>query len=353
MATRAGLKPKSTTATTTKKRVAVKPAALGAVEHPQTQRLAQVPEQKWLDKYVNREVHGVRDFDIFDTAFERGQNVLIEGPTGPGKTSAIRAWSVHRGIHFYQFPSNGALEPSQLFGRMHITEAGSFAWQDGPVTDIWRHGGAILWGEINFTPERISSVMFPAADAARTITLLDNGAETIQAHRPNCWCDLDKDECRKKWVIIFADMNPGYEGTRPLNRALRNRFAHKLEWGYDENVEKKLVQSASLLKVAQQIRAEGSFETAVSTNLLMEFAEIYWVHGLDYALGNFVSAFDADEREAAKALVEIEKANISTELDDYFEQYRTSDAVQDREWEEGDLDPVLGEFNRDWAFGQD
>lgn len=307
-----------------------------AVLHPVQKDLAQVPPADFLDSYISRTIEGKSEFEIFDFAHLNRLNVLIEGPTGPGKTSAAMAWAVKNSKRFYAIPSNVGIEPSQMFGKfIPDQETGGFRWVDGPVTDIVRNGGCLLINEVNFMPERVATVLFPLLDKRRQIMLVDNEGEVITAH-PD--------------LLVMADMNPDYEGTRPLNKAFRNRFAVQLVWDYDPAVERQLVKSTALLKMAKSIRDEGSFDTPVSTNMLMEYERIFYGLGLEFAMANFIAHFPSDDREAIKVVVNTVSHNVKNELEAFAVKYWPD---EDKEWTPGDVDPVLGVYDLEWAFEEE
>lgn len=274
-----------------------------------------IPESDVFAKYVGRDIAGKGYVDVFDHAKAKHLNVLIEGPTGSGKTHACRAYAALRKMPFFTVSSSVGLEPSQLFGKYIPDEInGGFVWQDGPVTSVVRHGGVLLLNEVNFIPERIATVLFSLLDHRREIQLVDRKGETVKAH-PD--------------LVIFADLNPDYEGTRPLNKAFRNRFALQITWDYDERVESKLVESKALLQLAKQMRkqvATGELETPVSTNAMMEFEHIREALGLDYAVYNYVQHFGPDERDAVEMLFRTHRANLERE-------YQTIDLRKQREAE--------------------
>lgn len=305
--------------------------------------IASVPDMDYYDSYISRKFNGTSEFDIFDYAMWNLRNVLIEGPTGPGKTSAALAYSALREVPFYAIPSNVGIEPSQLFGKYIPAEGGGFVWVDGPVTSIVRNGGVLLINEVNFMPDRIATTLFGLLDKRREIVLLDHKGETIRAHRgEECWCGAEN--CEDKMVLVMADMNPDYEGTRPLNKAFRNRFAVQLFWDYDDKIERKLVTAGSLVDMAQKMRqafARGEFETPISTNMLQEFEEVYYALGIDFARINFVNHFEASERATVDNIVKTFDVNITSELD----------AADDSEEEdEADPDDLGDEDDKDWAY---
>lgn len=285
----------ATTATATrKKRVVV----------PKIERLAEIPDKaQFFDGYINRTVPGGdTDFEALEKARLMGHNVLIEGPTGSGKTSAVYAYAVWKKMPLYSVSSSVNTEPSQLFGRYLPDESGKSmaVWQDGPVTDIVRHGGILLINEVNFIPDRISTVLFGLLDKRKKIELQDHKGEVLYAPTDGSF-------------LLVADMNPDYEGTRPLNKAFRNRFGRKLFFDYDPVVEAQLVISQALLKLAGQVRdsiRQGQFDTPVSTNMLVEFDEYAIASGLDCAVDNFANAFPYDDRKAIATVFDTHRSNL-------------------------------------------
>lgn len=267
-----------------------------------TTQIATVPDKKFLDSYVTRKIGNLTEFQIFEAAFKLKHNVLIEGPTGTGKTSSILAFAAEKGLPFYSVSSSNGTEPTQLFGKYIPDSQGGFVWQDGPVTDLVRHGGVLLINEVNFIPDRVKTVLFGLLDKRRKIELVDHKSEVIYA--PDNF-------------IVFADMNPDYEGTRPLNKAFRNRFATQLHFDYDTTIERKLVTSKSLLELAKQLRdqiAQGLFDTPVSTNMLIEFEEAANELNVAFAVHNFVNHFPQDDRASIKQVFDTWQSNIESDF---------------------------------------
>jgi nitric oxide reductase NorQ protein len=267
--------------------------------------LAKVPDKSWAERYLNRKVGKAKllDFDLLDIAKEQKQNVLIRGHAGSGKTMCVLAWASARGYRYYNISANVGLEPSHLFGSWIPTEkAGVFKWQDGPVTDLVRNGGVLLLNEIDFIPERITTVLFGLLDDRREIQLLENGGEVIKAH-----ADL----------VVIGDHNPSYRGSRPMNQAWKDRFAHKWEFDYDRSIEKKLIKSNSLLEVAKQLRDtydKGEIETPISTRGLEMLVKNITNIGLEYAIETYINGFADDEKDAVELVFSTHLSNIGDDF---------------------------------------
>jgi len=265
-------------------------------------RMAIVPDSGLAERYIHREISGVKDFDIFDSALEQKKNVLLYGPTGPGKTTSAIAYAAEKGLPMFMVSGAVSLESSQLFGRFIPDGVGGFVWQDGGVTECVRHGGVLILDEVNFIPSKIATVLFSLLADTRHITLLDHRGETIKAHED---------------LLVVATMNPDYHGTQELNAALRNRFRYQINWGYDDAVEKKLVPAKSLRALASALRAQEAVEeiqTPTPTNALVDFLDIAKDLGLDFAINNFVSRYFADEQTAVRLVLDTHRANIEEDL---------------------------------------
>lgn len=290
--------------------------------------IAEVPSQSAYESYIPRKFDGGHDdFAVYTYALHNRINVLDEGPTGSGKTSSVVAFAAKYNLRFGSVSSSVGLDPSQMIGRFVPDGKGSFVWVDGLVTDIVRNGGVLLLNEVNFMPERISTVLFSLLDKRRAIQLQDHHGEVVKAHVPTvnlpggivdkCWCDLSEKECKKRWVLVVADMNPMYEGTRPMNKAFRNRFGLQLQFAYDSTIEEQLVSSKSILEMSAALRSRadaGEFRTPISTNMLVELQNMALGMGFDFAAMNFANHFQPEERNSVKLVLDTYSNNIMGDL---------------------------------------
>lgn len=267
--------------------------------------LATVPPIKWAEQYINRKVLGdLSEFDIYDQAMTDSANVLIKGHAGSGKTMSVMAYAAARGLRYYSVSSHSGVEPSQLFGKWNPTADGHFRWQDGAVTDLVRNGnGVLLLNEVNFMPERFTTVIFSLLDSRREIQLMDKDGEVVRAGEN---------------LLIVADMNPNYRGTRQMNQAWNDRFSqHMLNFPYDPTIEAKLIPNKPLLEMANQLRARFDKEeltTPISTRALVAFNNNIKTLGLDYAVYSYLNMFAEGERSAVALTIETHKMNIESAI---------------------------------------
>lgn len=314
-----------------------------SIKHPVTapkpttgHTIASVPDFEIFSSYIGRTVSGATtDFEMLTTALNNKLNVLIGGPTGPGKTMVTEAFAALHNMPHATIACSVGVDVPGMFGKYIPNESRKseldpeWIWQDGPVTDIWRHGGLLLIDEINFMPERVATILYPALDRRRVVKLIDHKGETIHAH-PN--------------LLIVATMNPDYAGTRQLNAAFRNRFQLQLTWDYDPLVESQLVTGKAIRDIAEKLRADTGLKhgTPVATNMMIEFEKLVKLLGLEFAVNNFCEHFTTDEQPEVRKVFMTYEENLANdyrsdaEIDDDNDGFafrRSSDP-----WLDGDDD---------------
>lgn len=302
-----------------------------------------IPAMVFAEEYVSRSIKGVRDVDLLRYAKEAHNNVMLFGPTGPGKTSLVLAYAAQDGLPLVTVQANGAVDPNSFFGgwqpRHDLSEGeieqflalyervksklpddthpdtvmamatalmdrSQLMWVDSEITEVIRLGGVLYIDEVNYLPPKVAAAFHNLLDKRRQITILDKGNEVVPASP-----DLQ----------VIVAYNPDYEGTRPLNPAFKNRFKIKVRFDYDPDVEQQLVYLPVMLEVAGKLRMahrSGDVETPTSTNMLIEFEELAIDLGYDFAVENFLNAFHDDERSSVRDVLELHSATIKDQLAD-------------------------------------
>jgi len=263
-----------------------------------------VPSSDIADSYISRTIADVEDLDLLKYAQGEQKNVLLFGDTGPGKTAMVMAYAAVTKQPIVTIACNGGIDPNTFWNSIvPDMETGGIKDVDSEVTEVVRHGGILYLDEINFMPPKTTAVFHPLLDARRFITMPGRGNQRVMAH---------------KNLFIIGSYNPGYQGTRPLNAAFKNRFKLKLPIDYSREVESQLVCMPVMLDLADKLRSsrqDGVLETPTSTNMLIEFEEFAIDLGLRFAIDNFVAAFEADERDAVRAVIELHMSDIEWQLE--------------------------------------
>lgn len=262
-----------------------------------------IPSPKVAEGYINRNLRGFRDFDVYDAAMESGHNILIEGPTGSGKTFSWRAYAAYKGLPFYTVTVNGNMDNAMLVGSYSPTEDGSLEWVDGVITSMVRQRrGVLLWDEISMGAERTLARWYDLWDARREMVLYEHHGEVLRVPPGSDF-------------LIGAAYNPGYRGGRELSQALPNRYAFKFEFDYDEEIEAELVPVVAVRELARKLRTmKREVRTPVSTNMQIEFCEIALAFSVEFAIENWVTAFATGERESVAQVTKLHAKMIETEI---------------------------------------
>jgi MoxR-like ATPase len=263
---------------------------------------ALIPSERVLEAYTGRFLPGGHsDFEYFDSALRLYHNILMEGPTGSGKTTAARAYAAYKQLPFVSIEFSGALDPGSTYGTTLVDHStGLPLWKDGEITLAARYGGVIMLDEVNFAPARFTAGFHGMLDARQNLYITELGARV--AKHEGC--------------VVFAAYNPRYRGTNMLNEAFLNRFAYPLRWGYDAQVEETRIgaYSPTLLNTVRRLRAQDDVLTDIGTNAMEEFIHIANDLSIEAAIYLFLNRLQPDDRATCAQILEANETQIVAEL---------------------------------------
>lgn len=249
-----------------------------------------IPEKSVYDTYEQRTIGGIRDLTLLDKLYDSRKPLLMVGPTGSGKTHAVLAFCAKHMVPVKTFNLNGQTTVEDLVGQWVPGGDGRFVWRDGILVTFMKQGGVVVMDEINGANAEQLFVLHSILDDRRSLTIPQHRGETVVAH-PNFW--------------LVAAMNPLYEGTRPLNLALKSRFI-KLEYDYDETVEKKFIKDGRLVEMASRLREmkrKGELISTISSRELKYFEFLTESVSLDVAIHSFIAGCEDIEQSVIKDVV--------------------------------------------------
>jgi MoxR-like ATPase len=205
----------------------------------------------------------------------RGENTLLVGPTGSGKTEILThlAKALSKDLHIQDM---GTVQDAQsaLLGVHRINKEGHSSFDYAPFVDHIKSGGIVLLDELNRSPLAANNILFPCLDKRRYLPV-----------------DIACDECDRKIAVnentvFFATANLGseYSGTQAIDRALLDRF-FPIELDYPQEADEIQIimlrtgieekSATAIVRVSNEIRKqykEQELSSAISVRHTLQAA---------------------------------------------------------------------------------
>jgi hypothetical protein len=257
-----------------------------------------------LARYIPRTLPGgISETQLYEYAQMNSLAVAIVGPAGSGKTTSVRRFAAQADLPIVIFNCNPQIDDDVVQGSYVPTGVGTeLRWRYSALASALRKPSVVLLNESNRMGPR-ANAMFLSLLQERRLTISRHRDEVVEVH-PHC--------------LVVADANPGYRGTQRSDEAFLDRFAIKIEFDYDLQVEKKLIPSAALRKLAASLRGSGAFDdgssTPVSTRLLIGFVDTARALGWQFAVHSLLNNFGVEDRHAVEMLLHTHSDRVIAEL---------------------------------------
>lgn len=145
----------------------------------------------------------------------RGENTLLIGPTGSGKTEIVSHIAKAMGKKL-TYQDMGTVQDAQsaLLGVHRLNKDGHSSFDYAPFVTNVQEEGIVLLDELNRAPLSAANILFPCLDKRRYLPIDIACADSVRNIPVN-------DKC-----VFFATANLGaeYSGTTQIDRALLDRF---------------------------------------------------------------------------------------------------------------------------------
>lgn len=207
-----------------------------------------------------------------------GNNVLVQGPTGSGKSSLIEQFASRIEWPLWRYGCHGRSEYGELIGQITVQADGSTKFLYGPLPQAMINGGVLLMDEFNFLPPSVAGAMNTVLDGG-SLLIAETG-ELIEPH-PEF-----RIAATGNAIDNGADV-AAYRGIQKMNMAMLQRFL-VTRVDYMDHMEEAIVLNKacpqlpssaieSLVLSAEDVRkatVNGDIETAMSTRTLVRVAKI-------------------------------------------------------------------------------
>ena len=275
---------------------------IARVENPEhrARLAAMVPDPRVADAYVRRTLPGGRTEDeVYRRAITVQKPVLLFGGAGSGKTLSPFAWAAENGMPVAVIEGHNGFDPETVWmDREQNPETGMWERTEADIVLVWMYGGVGIADEIGRIPPRQQSSLLPLFDDRRRITL-----PTKQSIK-----QADN-------VLIVGTTNPPtYAGVQQMDPALWDRFSPVMKWDYSDEVERAVLDSAELRKMAKNVRDRGTFDTPMSTRQLVEFESTVQDMGWSFARAVLIARYSEYEQLEIKTVLDNHGPRIAEEL---------------------------------------
>jgi len=205
-----------------------------------------------------------KEIEMFEAAHANKLPVLLNGPTGSGKTRLVEHMAWRLNLPLYTVACHDDLSANDLTGR-YIIKGDEVEWIDGPLLMAVREGGIAYLDEIVEARKDVTVVIHPLTDHRRYLPVEKKGKIF---HAP-------------EGFMMVISYNPNYQSVlKELKPSTRQRFISiNLGWPA-EDLEVRIVSreagvdeqmSAKLVRAANRIRnlIHQGLEEGVSTRELV------------------------------------------------------------------------------------
>lgn len=145
-------------------------------------------------------------YSELDSAVICGFHVMLMGPRGTGKTTAIKSLAARSGKRLHVIQVHADFTTEELRGEPGLAD-GNSTFQHSPVVDAAEQGDWVLLDEANLGRAGVTAWMNNVLDEDGIISIPATGEQIPVA----------------KGFRAFFCFNAGYQGTRELNQALLDR----------------------------------------------------------------------------------------------------------------------------------
>jgi MoxR-like ATPase len=245
-----------------------------------------IGQSAFVPRYDDKYLLPAKESEVLSLALQNGDNILLSGVPGSGKTSLVKQLAAILNWGVIQFSCSEETSSSKLIGQWIVANK-SMAWHDGYITTAMKKGYILLEDEGDFMRPELRGELHSIMEDEGTVILSAIHPETKQPFQ-----ELIKKHPNFRWVstantIGLGDDDFQYHGTQYFNSAARDRYSIILQFKYKDSTEEEEILVAKteidrniaklMIKIANECRAQQNKEVLFQFTLrrLLSWAT-YW-----------------------------------------------------------------------------